>query len=78
MTHEPQDLDAYEDVKLRAYRKGQQDMLVKCIAAIEAITEDMKSSTEWDRDYDVDPSGNTRNPRIWIREAINSIENIIK
>jgi len=26
--------DAYEDVKLRAYRKGQQDMLAECIAAV--------------------------------------------
>ena len=28
---------AYEDVKLRAYRKGQQEMLAECIAAVEKL-----------------------------------------
>jgi acyl-homoserine lactone acylase PvdQ len=51
------------------YEQGQRDMLTKCITAIESIPEDMNSSAEWDRDYDVDETGKTRNPRIWVREA---------
>lgn len=51
------------------YKAGRQDMLANCIAAIEAVPEDMDSSAEWDCDYDVDETGETRNPRIWLREA---------
>jgi len=46
------------------------------IAAVEAIENDFNSSAEWDRDYDVDPSGNTRNPRIWVREAISALNSL--
>jgi hypothetical protein len=57
-------------------REGQRDMLNRCIAAVEAIENDLDSSAEWDRDYDVDPSGNTRNPRIWVREAISALNSL--
>jgi hypothetical protein len=57
-------------------REGQRDMLNRCIAAVEAIENDFNSSAEWDRDYDVDPSGNTRNPRIWIREAVSALRSL--
>jgi hypothetical protein len=57
-------------------REGQREMLARCIAAVEAIENDLDSSAEWDRDYDVDPSGNTRNPRIWVREAISALQSL--
>jgi hypothetical protein len=57
-------------------REGQRDMLNRCITAVEAIENDFNSSAEWDRDYDVDPSGNTRNPRIWIREAVSALNSL--
>jgi hypothetical protein len=57
-------------------REGQREMLARCIAAVEAIENDLDSSAEWDRDYDADPSGNTRNPRIWVREAISSLQSL--
>lgn len=57
-------------------REGQRDMLARCIAAVEEIENDFNSSAEWDRDYDVDPSGNTRNPRIWIREAVSALNSL--
>lgn len=40
------------------------------------IQDDGESSTEWDRDYDVDPTGETRSPRIWLREAMAAIESL--
>jgi hypothetical protein len=57
-------------------REGQRDMLNRCIAAVEAIENDFNSSAEWDRDYDVDPSGETRNSRIWIREAVSALNSL--
>jgi hypothetical protein len=57
-------------------REGQQHMLSRCIAAVEEIENDLDSSAEWDRDYDVDPSGSTRNPRIWVREAIFALQSL--
>jgi hypothetical protein len=57
-------------------KEGQREMLARCIAAVEAIESDLDSSAEWDRDYDVDPSGNTRNPRIWVREAISALNSL--
>lgn len=30
--------------------------------------------TGHDRDYTADPSGNTRNPRIWLRDALAAID----
>lgn len=57
-------------------REGQRDMLVRCIKAIESIEDDLNSSAEWDRDYDVDPSGRTRNARIWIREAVSALRSL--
>ena len=57
-------------------REGQRDMLNRCIAAVEEIENDLNSSAEWDRDYDVDPSGQTRSPRIWIREAVSSLRSL--
>ena len=46
------------------------------LIAVYSIQDDSSSSTEWDRDYDVDPTGETRSPRIWLREAMAAIESL--
>ena len=69
----PDPLPGYDCGECDQIKQVRKDMITKGIAAIEAIPEDMNSSTEWDRDYDIDPSGNTRNPRIWIREAVSAL-----
>jgi hypothetical protein len=64
---------ATKSVWIDGYGEGRKDMLAKAIAAVEAIEFDAYSSTEWDRDYNLDPSGETRYPRIWIHEAITAL-----
>ncbi len=61
-----------------AYAQGRADALREAEAAVEAVENADDSSTEWDRDYEVDPSGNTRNPRIWIREATAAIRALME
>jgi hypothetical protein len=45
------------------------------VQRVEAIADDPDSGVDWNRDYDIDPSGNTRNPLVWIREAVAAIKN---
>lgn len=61
----------------KEFSEGFNAALERAQEAIEAITEDQNSSVEWDRDYDIDPSGEVRNPRIWIREAIHAIDGLV-
>lgn len=44
------------------------------VNAVKAQPDSLHSSAEWDRDYDADPTGQTRNPRIWVREALAAID----
>jgi hypothetical protein len=44
------------------------------VQRVEAIADDPNSGVDWNWDYDIDPTGNTRNPRVWIREAVAAIK----
>jgi hypothetical protein len=57
-----------------AYEQGQRDAIEGAVQRVEALADDMDASTEWCRDYELDRTGNTRNPRIWIREAVAAIK----
>jgi hypothetical protein len=56
------------------YCDGQRDALNAAVQRVESLADDMDASTEWCRDYEADKTGNTRNPRIWIREAVAAIQ----
>lgn len=77
----PPDCDSHGDtIRYRCshYQQGRKDgyasALLKAVEAVNAVPDNIYSSAEWDRDYDADPTGQTRNPRIWVREAVASIE----
>ena len=59
-----------------AYEQGYAAALRDAVKAVNAVTDAIDSSAEWERDYDVDPTGQTRNPRIWVREAVAAIEEL--
>jgi len=48
------------------------------VQRVEAISDDPNSGVDWNWDYDIDPTGMTRNPRVWIREAVAAIKNEVK
>jgi len=48
------------------------------VQRVEAIADDPDSGVDWNWDYDIDPSGMTRNPLVWIREAVAAIRNEVK
>jgi hypothetical protein len=48
------------------------------VQRVEVIADDMNSGVDWNWDYDADPTGMTRNPRVWIREAVAAIRNEVK
>jgi hypothetical protein len=56
------------------YEQGQRDALAAAVQRVEAIADDMNSGVDWNWDYDIDPTGMTRNPRVWIREAVAAIK----
>jgi hypothetical protein len=45
------------------------------VQRVEAIADDPNSGVDWNWDYDIDPTGMTRNPLVWIREAVAAINN---
>jgi len=55
------------------------DLIAEVIGAavqrVEAIADDPNSGVDWHWDYEADPTGMTRNPRVWIREAVAAIKN---
>lgn len=55
-------------------KDGRADALRQAVQAVNAVPGNLDSSAEWDRDYEVDLTGQTRNPRIWVREATAAIE----
>jgi len=61
-----------------AYRLGHRDALDAAVQRVEAIADDPNSGVDWNWDYDADPTGMTRNPRVWIREAVAAIRNEVK
>ena len=42
--------------------------------ALTAVENDPDAEIDYDRDYMADPSGNTRNPRMWLRHALAAID----
>lgn len=52
---------------------GYHDGLNATEAAVAEIENDPDAQVDYDRDYTADPSGSTRNPRIWLRSAIDAI-----
>ena len=61
-----------------AYEAGQRDAIAAAVQRVEAIADDPDSGVGWNWDYDIDPSGMTRNPLVWIREAVAAIKNEVK
>ena len=53
-------------------------VIAAAVQRVEAIADDMDSGVDWNWDYDIDPTGMTRNPRVWIREAVAAIKNEVK
>jgi hypothetical protein len=60
------------------YEQGQRDALNAAVQRVEAIADDPNSGVDWNWDYDIDPTGMTRNPLVWIREAVAAIRNEAK
>lgn len=54
----------------RAYAAGL-DAAREAVAALEG---NLDLEIDWDRDHAADPSGNTRNARIWLRDAVAAID----
>ena len=54
--------------------KVREDALADAVQRVEALVESRTASVEWTRDYEADETGNTRNPRVWIREATAAIK----
>ena len=57
-----------------AYRLGQRDAIDAAVQRVEAIADDRESGVDWNWDYEADPTGMTRNPRVWIHEAVAAIK----
>jgi hypothetical protein len=55
--------------------KVREDALAAAVQRVEAIADDPNSGVDWNWDYDADPTGMTRNPLVWIREAVAAIKN---
>ena len=66
----------YSNARNTGRRDGYTAALHDALIAVYEIQDDGDSSTEWDRDYDIDPTGDTRSPRIWLREAMAAIESL--
>ena len=58
------------------YGQGQRDALDAAVQRVEAIADDQESGVDWNWDYDIDPTGMTRNPLVWIREAVAAIKKV--
>ena len=61
-------------VDVDSYEQGQRDALNAAVQRVEAIADDPDSGVDWNWDYDIDPTGMTRNPLVWIREAVAAIK----
>ena len=48
--------------------------LADAVQRVEALADDPNSGVDWNWDYDIDPTGKTRNPFVWIREAVAAIK----
>jgi hypothetical protein len=48
------------------------------VQRVEALADDQDCGVDWNWDYEIDPSGMTRNPLVWIRVAVAAIKNKVK
>ena len=53
-------------------------VIAAAVQRVEALADDPDSGVDWNWDYDIDPSGMTRNPFVWIRVAVAAIRNEVK
>jgi hypothetical protein len=53
-------------------------VIAAAVQRVEAIADDRESGVDWNWDYEADPTGMTRNPYVWIREAVAAIKNEVK
>jgi len=60
------------------YEQGWRDAINTAVQRVEAIADDPNSGVDWNWDYEADVTGMTRNPRVWIREAVAAIRNEVK
>ena len=57
-----------------ALRACEARVIAAAVQRVEAIADDPESGVDWNWDYDIDPTGMTRNPLVWIREAVAAIK----
>ena len=57
-----------------ALRACEERVIGEAVQRVEAIEYDPDSGVDWNWDYDIDPTGMTRNPLVWIREAVAAIK----
>ena len=57
-----------------ALRDCEARVIAAAVQRVEAIADDPESGVDWNWDYDIDPTGMTRNPLVWIREAVAAIK----
>jgi hypothetical protein len=55
-------------------RACEERVTAAAVQRVEAIADDHESGVDWNWDYDIDPTGMTRNPFVWIREAVAAIK----
>ena len=58
--------------------KVRKETLDAAVQRVEALEYDPESGVDWNWDYDIDPTGMTRNPLVWIRVAVAAIKNEVK
>lgn len=56
------------------YEDGYAAALNAAREAVAAVEDQWDAEIDYDRDYAFDPSGGTRNPRIWLRDALDAID----
>jgi len=59
-----------------AYLRGYVNALDAAREAVAAVESDPGAEIDYDRDYRADPSGGTRNPRMWMRDALAAIDSL--
>ena len=69
---------SWHTVEVDSYEQGQRDAIAAAVQRVEALEYDPDSGVDWNWDYDIDPTGMTRNPLVWIREAVAAIKNEVK
>ena len=66
------------DCQCELIAKVREETLATAVQRVEAISDDPNSGVDWNWDYEADPTGMTRNPLVWIREAVAAIRNEVK